>query len=74
MKYKKIHSFLSLNERRIYLRGGAFESNIRLFNIYPSKGTLWVVYIKENYFDSYGCVCATKMSRFVIKRMDIVYV
>ena len=52
----------------IYLRDGSFSSDIGIVNLHPSKGTHWVCYINENYFDSYGCVCPKKLSKFIIKR------
>ena len=52
----------------IYLRDGPFSSDIGIVNLHPSKGTHWVCYINENYFDSYGCVCPKKLSKFIIKR------
>ena len=52
----------------IYLRDGPFSSDIGVVNLHPSKGTHWVCYINENYFDSYGCVCPKKPSKFNIKR------
>ena len=52
----------------IYLRDGIFESDIGIVNFHPSKGTHWVVYIDENYFDSYGCAPPKKLSKFIIKR------
>ena len=39
----------------IYLRDGLFSSDIGIVNLHPSKGTHWVCYIKDCYFDSYGC-------------------
>ena len=53
---------------KIYLRDGPFESDIGIVNLQPSKGTHWVCYINESYFDSYGCVCPKKLSKFIIKR------
>ena len=50
----------------IYLRDGPFQSDIGIVNLHPSKGTHWVCYINENYFDSYGVVCPKKL--FIIKR------
>ena len=41
---------------------------IGIVNLHPSKGTHWVRYINENYFDRYGCVCPKELSRFIIKR------
>ena len=52
----------------IYLRDGPFSTDIGVVNSHPSKGTHWVAYIKENFFDSYGCVCPKKLSRFNIKQ------
>ena len=52
----------------IYLRDGPFSSHIGIVNLHPSKGSRWVVYINENYFDSYGCAPPKKLSKFIIKR------
>ena len=52
----------------IYLRDGPFLSDFGIVNLHPSRGTHWVCYINENYFDSYGCVCPKKLSKFIIKR------
>ena len=52
----------------IYLRDGSFSSHIGILNLHPLKGSHWVVYIKENYFDSYGCAPPKKLSKFIIKR------
>ena len=51
----------------IYLRDGPFSSDIGIVNLHPSKGTLWICYINENYFDSYGCVCPKKLSKNIMK-------
>ena len=40
----------------IYLRYGPFSSVIGVVYLHPSKGTHWVCYINENYFDSFGIV------------------
>ena len=39
-----------------------------IVNLHPSKGTHWVCYINENYFDDYGVVCPKKLAKFIIKR------
>ena len=52
----------------IYLRDGLFSTDIGIVNLHPSKGTHWVCYINENYFDSYGVVCPKKLSKFIMKR------
>ena len=68
IKIQNILSSLSLNDVGIYLRDGPFSSDIGIVNLHPSIGTHWVCYINENYFDSYGCVCPKKLSKFIIKR------
>ena len=52
----------------VYLRDGLFLSDIGIVNLHPSRGTHWVCYINENYFDSYGCSPPKKLSKFIIKR------
>ena len=68
IKIQQVFSSLSLNDVEIYLIDGSFKSDIGIVNLHPSKGTLWVCYINENYFDSYGIVCPKKLSKFIIKR------
>ena len=68
IKIQQILSSLSLNDVGIYLRDGVFKSGIGIVNLHPSKGTHWVCYINEDYFDSYGCVPPKKLSKFIIKR------
>ena len=52
----------------IYLRDGSFSSDIGIVNLHPSKGTHWVCYMNENYFDSYDCPPPKKLSKFIIKQ------
>ena len=68
IKIQQVLSSLSLNIVGIYLRDGPFKSDIGIVNLHPSKGTHWVTYMNENYFDSYGVVCPKKLSKFIIKR------
>ena len=68
IKIQQVLSSLSSNNVGIYLRDGPFVSDIGIVNLHPSKGTHWVCYINENYFDSYGIVCPKKLSKFIIKR------
>ena len=68
IKIQNIRSSLSLNDVGIYLRDGPFESDTGIFNLHQSRGTHWICYINENYFDSYGCVPPTKLSKFIIKQ------
>ena len=68
IKIQRVFSSLSLDDVGIYLRDVPFSSDIGIVNLHPFKGTHWVCYIKENYFDSYGCVCPKKLFKFIIKR------
>ena len=68
IKIQQVLSSLGLSDVGISLRDGPFESDIGIVNLHPSRGTHWVCYINENYFDSYGCVCPKKLSKFIIKR------
>ena len=67
-KIQQVLCSIGLNNVGIYLRDGTFESDIRVVKLHPSKGTYWVCYLNENYFDSHGCVCPKKLSKFNIKR------
>ena len=42
------------SEVGIYLRDGNFSSNYGILNLHPSRGTHWICYIEDCYFDSYG--------------------
>ena len=68
IKIQQVLNSIGLNKIEIYLRDGPFSSDIGIVNLHPSKGTHWVCYIDENYFDSYGVVCPKKLSKFIIKR------
>ena len=68
IKIQQVLSSLPLNDVGIYLRDDSFKSDIGIVNLHPSKGTHWVCYINENYFDSYGCVCPQKLYKFINKR------
>ena len=59
VEINRVLSSLSLNDVGIYLRDGPFECDIRIVNLHPSKGTHWVCYKNEHYFDSNGC-CLSK--------------
>ena len=39
----------------VNLRDGIFSTNYGIVNLHPSRGTHWVLYIKDCCFDSYGC-------------------
>ena len=68
IKIQQALNSIGLNNVGIYLRDGPFSSGIGFVNLHPSKGTHWICYINENYFDSYGCVRPKKLSKFINKR------
>ena len=68
IKGQQVLCSIGLDNVGIYLRNGPFRSAIGIVNLRPSKGTHWVVYINERYFDSYGCAPPKKLSKFFIKR------
>ena len=74
MKYQQVLSSLSLNDVGVYLRDGPFRSDVGVVNLHPSKGTHWVCYINENYFDSYGCAPPKTYLNLLSNGMDIVYI
>ena len=57
----------------IYLRDGSFSSDKGIVILHKSKGTHWVCYINENYFDSYCCAPPRKLSRFIIKQYGLCF-
>ena len=68
IKIQQVLNSIGLNNVGIYLRDGSFSSDIGIVNLHNFKGTHWVCYINENYFDSYGIICPKKLSKFHIKR------
>ena len=39
----------------IYMRDDKFITTSGIVNLHPTKGTQWVMFVNEFYFDSYGC-------------------
>ena len=68
IKIQKVLDSIGLNNINIYLRDGPFSSDIGIVNLHPSRGSHWVLYFHENYFDSYGIMPPRKVSKFIIKR------
>ena len=68
VKIRQVLSSLGLYDVGIYLRDGPFLSDFGIVTLQPSKGTHWVCYTNENYFDSYGCVSPRKLSKCIKKR------
>ena len=74
IKNQQILSSLGLNDVDMYLRDGPFSNDIGIVNLHPSKGTNWVCYINENYFDGYEFVSPKELPKFIIKRKGCVYI
>ena len=68
LKIQQVLSSLSLKDVWIYLGDGPFSTDSGIVNLHPSKGTHWVLYINENYFDAYGCTHPQNLSKLIIKR------
>ena len=68
IKIYQVLSSLSRNDIRIYLRDGPFNFDIGIVNLHLFQGTHWILYVNENFFDSYGCALPHKLSKFIIKR------
>ena len=73
IKIKQILNSIGLKNVGIYLRDDPFKSDIGIVNLHSSKGSHWVCYINENYFDSYGCVCPKKLSKFIKRNRYCLY-
>ena len=66
IKIYKVLKKIGLDSKvEIYLRDGPFSSDIGIVNLHPSKGTHWVCYIKDCYFDSYGCPPPKKLLNYL---------
>ena len=48
----------------IYLRDRDFSTSYGIVNLHLSRGTHWVTYLNELFFDSYGCAPPKKLSKF----------
>ena len=68
MKIYQVLSSIGIYNVDTHLRDGPFSRDIGIFNLHPSKGTQWVVYINESFFHSYGCSPPRKLPKFNIKR------
>ena len=68
MKIYQVLFSVALDNVDIYLRGGTFSNDTGIVNLHPSKGTHWVAYMNENYFDSYGCSPPQNLSELPIKQ------
>ena len=68
IKFQIILTSLSFSDLGIYLGDRPFSGDLGIVILHPSKGAQWVGYIKDSYFDSYGCGPPNKISRFIVKQ------
>ena len=59
---------MSLDHEEIYLIDGPFETIKGIVNFHPYRGSHWVLYINECFFDSFGFGRPQKLSEFITKR------
>ena len=52
----------------IYMRDDKFTTPIGIVNLHPTKGTHWVLYINQFYFDSYGIIPPLSIQKYIKKR------
>ena len=58
---------LKLNSTGIYMRDDKFTTDSGIVNLHPTKGTHWVMFVNEFYFDSYGCPPPTNILNHIKK-------
>ena len=51
----------------IYMRDDKFTTTAGIVNLHPTKGTHWVMFVNEYYFDSYGCPPPTNILNHIKK-------
>ena len=51
----------------IYMRDDKFITTSGIVNLHPTKGTHWVMFVTEFYFDSYGCPPPTNILNHIKK-------
>ena len=66
IKSQQVLSSIVLDNVDTYLRDGPFSGDIGKVNLHPSKGTDWVCYIHENFFDSYCCFPPRELSKLIL--------
>ena len=57
----------------IYLRDGPFSSDKGIVNLHHDQGTHWVLYIRDCYFDSYGCPPPKKLLNYLKNKLKKMY-
>ena len=55
------------------MRASKYTRKVGAVILHPSKGTHWITYINEHYFDSYGCCPSLRISQFIKKNFESVF-
>ena len=50
---------------KVHMRDDTFSTDSGIDNLHPTKGTRWVMFTNQNYFDSYGCPPPTNIENQV---------
>ena len=58
------------NEVRIFMRDSNLSGDIGIVNLHPTKGTHWVLFINNYYFDSYGCPSPKNILKYIKFKYD----
>ena len=58
---------MNITECGKYMRDDKFTTTSGRVNLYPTKGTHWVMFVNEFYFDSYGCPPPTNILNHIKK-------
>ena len=73
VKIKEILDVLNLNSTGIYMRDDNFTTDSGIVNLLPTKGTHWVMFVTEFYFDSNGCPPPTNTLNHIKKGINSEY-
>ena len=65
VKTKEILDILNLKSTGIYMRDDKFTTTAGVVNLHPTKGTHWVMFVNEFYFDSYGSPLPVNISNHI---------
>ena len=65
VKIKEILDMVNLNSTGIYMRDDKFTTPSGIVNLHPTKGTHWVMFVNEFYFDFYGCPPPLNVRSFI---------
>ena len=66
IKIKELLKELDFHEScGIYMRDDKFTTMAGIVNLHPTKGTHWVMFINEYFFDSYGCPQPLNIMSFI---------